>query len=71
MRHIHILTDRENREIALLIYFRTILVYSMNFPEDDFLRMYLERKISEELITDDVRGRFDRILQEKITECLQ
>ena len=65
------MTDRENRDIALLNYIRAILDVPKDFPDKEILRMYLERKIGVELIVDDVRGRFDRIMQEKLTEKLQ
>lgn len=65
------MTDRENRDIALLNYLRAILDVPKDFPDKEIVRMYLEKKIGVELIVDDVRGRFDRIMQEKMTEKLQ
>lgn len=65
------MTDREYRDIALLNYIRAILDVPVNFSEEEILRMYLEKKIGVELIVDDVRGRFERIMQEMITENLQ
>lgn len=65
------MTDRENGDIALLNYLRAILDVPTDFPDEEILRMYLEKKIGVELIVDDVRGRFDRIMQEKMTEKLQ
>ncbi len=65
------MTDREYRDTALLNYVLTLLDVPMNYPEEEILRMYLEKKISVELIVDDVRCRFDRIMKEKINEKLQ
>lgn len=57
------MTDRENRDTALLNYVRAILDVPVDFPKEEILRMYLEKKIGVELIVDDVRSRFDRIIQ--------
>lgn len=65
------MTNRENRDIALLNYLRAILDVPTDFPDEEILRMYLEKKIGVEIIVDDVRGRFDRIMQEKMTAKLQ
>ena len=65
------MTDRENRDTALLNYLRAILDVPIDFSEEEILRMYLEKKIGVQLIVDDVRGRFDRIMQEMLTEKLQ
>lgn len=65
------MTDRENRDTALLNYLRAILDVPMDYPEEEILRMYLEKKIGAQLIVDDVRGRFDRIMQEMLSEKLQ
>lgn len=63
--------DRENRDLALLNYVRAILDVPTDYPEEEILRMYMEKKIGVGLIVDDVRDRFDRIMQEMITENLQ
>lgn len=65
------MTDRENRDTALLNYIRAILDVPMDFPKEEILRMYLEKKISAQLIVDDVNSRFDRIMREKLSGNLQ
>lgn len=65
------MTDREYRDTALLNYIRAILDVPMDFPEEEILRMYLENKIGLGLIVDDVKGRFDRIMREKLSGNLQ
>lgn len=64
------MSDKEYRDAALLNYIRAILDVPMDFPEEKILQMYSEKKIGVELVVDDVRGRFDRIMHEKITEDL-
>lgn len=39
------MTDRENRDAGLLNYLRAILDVPMDFPKEEILRMYLEKKI--------------------------
>lgn len=65
------MTDRENRDTALLNYIRAILDVPMDFPKEEILRMFLEKKISAQLIVDDVNSRFDRIMREKLSGNLQ
>lgn len=65
------MTDRESRDRAFLNYVRAILDVSMDYPEREIVRMYMEKKIGVEFIVDDVRSRFDRIMREMITENVQ
>lgn len=65
------MTDREYRDTALSNYIRAILDVPMDFPEEEILRMYLENKIGVGLIVDDVKGRFERVMREKLSENLQ
>ena len=41
----------------------------MDFPEEEILRMYLENEIGVGLIVDDVKGRCDRVMREKISDA--
>lgn len=63
------MTDREYRDTALLNYIRAILDVPMDFPEEEILRMYLENKIGLGLIVDDVKGRFERVIREKLSDA--
>ncbi len=65
------MTDREYRDTALLNYIRAILDVPMDFPEEEILRMCLEKKIGVGLIVDDIKGRFERVMHEMLTEKLQ
>ena len=65
------MTDKGYRDAALLNYIRAILDVPMDFPEEEILGMYLDKKIGVELIVDDVKGRFERVMQGMLTGKLQ
>ena len=54
---------------TVLNYIRAILDVLMDFPEEEILRMYLENVIGVGLIVDDVKGRFERVMREKISDA--
>lgn len=63
--------DKGYRDAALLNYIRAILDVPMDFPEEEILGMYLEKKIGVELILDDVKGRFESVMHEMLSKKLQ
>jgi len=65
------MTDREYRDIALLNYVKAILDEKSDFPNEEILRMFLEKKIGAELITEDVSTRMNRMMREMLSDKMQ
>ena len=65
------MTDRENRDRALLNYVRALLDVPSDFPKEEIVRMFLEKKYGTEAITRDVTSRMERIIQESLSASLQ
>ena len=65
------MTDREYRDIALLNYVKAILDEKSDFPNEEILRMFLEKKIGVELITEDVSTRMNRMMREMLSDKMQ
>lgn len=65
------MTDRENRDMALLNYVRALLDVPSDFSKEEIVRMFLEKKYGTEAITRDVTSRMERIIQESLSASLQ
>lgn len=63
--------DRQYRDEALLNYIRALLDVPQDFPKEEILRMYLENKIDVSFVTDDTKVRFNRVMQEMLSDRLQ
>ncbi len=63
--------DREYRDEALLNYIRALLDVPQDFPKEEILRMYLENKIDVSFIIDDTKVRFNRVMQDMLSDRLQ
>lgn len=70
-RKVNKMTDREYRDIALLNYVKAILDEKSDFPNEEILRMFLEKKIGVELITEDVSTRMNRMMREMLSDKMQ
>jgi len=70
-RKVNKMTDREYRDIALLNYVKAILDEKSDFPNEEILRMFLEKKIGAELITEDVSTRMNRMMREMLSDKMQ
>ena len=65
------MTDRENRDMALLNYVRALLDVPSDFPKEEIVSKFLEKKHGTEAITSDVTSRMERIIQESLSASLQ